>query len=522
MKKIKQLLLIVILFLSLFTLSSCGKNTDLKIIDINLTDEEYAFVVEKNNYSLKEKMDNYLKEIKASGELDEIIDKYSNDKKGKVGVTPKTEGYVNDEKTFVVATNMPFGPFEYVDSDGKAYGIDIEIAIGFAEKHNLDLVVVHMDFDSIILDVNSKKSDIGMAGFTITPSREEICLFTDPYYNASQKLIVKSDNETFNNCKTKEDVENILKSLENTKIGYQNGTTGNWYIKGDESFGFEGYENIEGVGNSKLLALAQELGNGAIFAIVVDELPAEQLVKKYNALNSNFIDKAKIENFIEYISEGYYQQLILTGLRNTMLIAIFGLAIGLVIGIVIGIIKVAPKYKFSMKALDKLSTVYVTIFRGTPIIVQLLVGYYIIIPMFSITVDKLIVAIIIFGLNSGAYVAEIIRGGISSVDKGQLEAARALGLTYNTSMIKIVIPQAIKNIIPTIGNEFITLVKETSIVSFISVMDLYNAFNNIGSASYEVMVPYLVMALIYIALIVLISVGVKFIERMLAKSDKSK
>ena len=127
---------------------------------------------------------------------------------------------------------------------------------------------------------------------------------------------------------------------------------------------------------------------------------------------------------------------------------------------------------------------------------------------------------LVFGLNSGAYISEIMRSGILSVDGGQMEAGRAVGLSFGTTMLQIVIPQAIKNILPTLGNEFIALVKETSVVSFVGATDLYVAFNLIGSNSYEFMVPYIVMALIYIVLVLIISAGVKLMERSLGKSDR--
>ena len=130
------------------------------------------------------------------------------------------------------------------------------------------------------------------------------------------------------------------------------------------------------------------------------------------------------------------------------------------------------------------------------------------------------VSILVFGLNSGAYISEVMRGGIQSVDSGQMEAGRAVGLSFPVTMMKIVIPQAIKNILPTMGNEFIALIKETSVVSFVGAADLYVAFNYIGSNSYEFMVPYLVMAIIYIALVMLITLGIKLMERGLAKSDR--
>ena len=141
-------------------------------------------------------------------------------------------------------------------------------------------------------------------------------------------------------------------------------------------------------------------------------------------------------------------------------------------------------------------------------------------PLIGIKIDGLNVAITVFGLNSGAYVSEIMRGGILSVDPGQLEGGRSVGMSYATTMFKIVIPQAIKNILPTLGNEFITLVKETSIVSFVGAMDLYKVFNDIGTNNYEFMVPYLVMAVIYIIIVCLITLGIKFMERRLRKSDR--
>lgn len=153
-------------------------------------------------------------------------------------------------------------------------------------------------------------------------------------------------------------------------------------------------------------------------------------------------------------------------------------------------------------------------------VVQLLVFYYVLMPLMGFKIDGLNVAITVFGLNSGAYVSEIMRGGILSVDPGQLEGGRSVGMSYATTMFKIVIPQAIKNILPTLGNEFITLVKETSIVSFVGAMDLYKVFNDIGTNNYEFMVPYLVMAVIYIIIVCLITLGIKFMERRLRKSDR--
>ena len=219
----------------------------------------------------------------------------------------------------------------------------------------------------------------------------------------------------------------------------------------------------------------------------------------------------------------YFQELLVTGLINTIKVAIIGLIIGIVIGTIIAVIKVAPKYKRILRVCDKICNVYIAMFRGTPMVVQLLLAYYVLLPSLDIkNVDSIVVGMIVFGMNSGAYVAEIMRGGLNSIDKGQMEAGRALGLSYSTTMLKIIIPQAIKNILPTLGNEFITLIKETSVLSFITVYDLYTALSTIGSKNYEKMVPYIVMALIYIVLVLLITLLVKALEKIFAKSDKQR
>ena len=230
---------------------------------------------------------------------------------------------------------------------------------------------------------------------------------------------------------------------------------------------------------------------------------------------SKKIDKF-IEIFIEY--EGYVK--VIEGLKNTLLIAVAGLIIGILIGTIIAVVRVLPKYKLMPRVLNGICSFYVALFRGTPIVVQLLVFYYVLCPLMGIKLTGVDVSILVFGLNSAAYISEIMRSGIMSVDNGQMEAGRAVGLSFSTSMIKIVIPQAIKNILPTLGNEFIALVKETSVVSFVGATDLYLAFNVIGSNSYEFMVPYLVMALIYIVLVLIISLGIKIMERSLRKSDR--
>ena len=224
----------------------------------------------------------------------------------------------------------------------------------------------------------------------------------------------------------------------------------------------------------------------------------------------------------EFFQNGGWKKVITVGLRNTLLIAILGLLIGIVIGTLIAVIRVLPKYKLLPRILNGICTFYVAFFRGTPMVVQLLLSYYVALPLMGINLPSVTVATAVFGLNSGAYISEIMRGGILSVDPGQMEGGRAMGLPFSKTMLSIVIPQAVKNILPTLGNEFITLIKETSVVSFVGALDLYVAFNRIGSNSYEFMVPYLVMALIYIVLVLIISGLVKLMERSLRRSDSGR
>ncbi len=235
-------------------------------------------------------------------------------------------------------------------------------------------------------------------------------------------------------------------------------------------------------------------------------------------LMGNF--QTKWDAFIRaFVDNGGYHRVV-EGLQNTVLIAVLGLVIGIFIGMIIASIEVMPKYRKTVKVLDRICHIYVAFFRGTPIVVQLLVGYYVLRPLLGLQLTALASCIIIYGMNSGAYVSEIVRGGINSVDSGQMEGGRSVGLTYFTTMAKIVIPQAVKNILPTLGNEFIALIKDTSIVSFVGANDLYVAFKYIGTNNYEFMVPYLVMAAIYIVLVLIVTAMIKITERSLNKSDK--
>lgn len=222
--------------------------------------------------------------------------------------------------------------------------------------------------------------------------------------------------------------------------------------------------------------------------------------------------------FREFITKGGYK-LVLQGLYTTLLIAVLGLIIGFLFGTLLAIFKLLPNKGGFTKFLKGFTGVYITLFRGTPMVVQLLLFHFVIFPALSINIPPLIEGVIAFGMNSAAYVCEIMRGGIQSVEKGQTEAGRALGLSYSQTMLKIVIPQAFKNVTPTLGNEFIALLKETSVVSFIAIVDVTRAFQSIANSSYQVIIAYIMLALVYLILVIIISQLIRLLERRLKKSD---
>ena len=224
------------------------------------------------------------------------------------------------------------------------------------------------------------------------------------------------------------------------------------------------------------------------------------------------------ESFTRQVFELGGYKTILDGLKNTLIIALGGFVIGLILGAVLAIVQLLPENKVS-KVFKALAKFYVGLFRGTPIVVQLLVAWYVLKPMLGITnANAVSWGTVVFGMNSGAYMSEIIRGGILSVDKGQMEAGRSLGLGYAKTMTKIVMPQAFKNSLLAIGNELIAIVKETSVAGFITVVDLQVAFKQQNSV-YNPIICYLALAVVYILLVVLFTFIIKLIERRLRASD---
>ena len=285
MKKVAiSVLLILVMVVGTFALVACNKNTDplVKIVNVQLTEEEYAFVMDKENTALQSDMNAFLQKIKDNGTFQTLVDKYFKGVGEKVGYTITTTDVTNTAENFIVVTNCPFEPFEYLGLDGKIYGLDIEIAAAYAAEKGLTLVIKNIGFDDIFTQVDVGYADIGMAGITVSADREEVYNFSSTYYNASQKIIVAAGNTDFDGCTTVEEVEAVLSSLQGKKIGYQLGTTGGMYIDGNEDWGYDGFANIEGKSYATALDAVNDLINGNIYAVVVDEAPANAIVTAVN------------------------------------------------------------------------------------------------------------------------------------------------------------------------------------------------------------------------------------------------
>ena len=449
----------------------------------------------------------------------------------------------NSKEKSVIATEAGFEPYEYY-SNGEIVGVDIDIAKKIAEYLNMDLVIKDVAFDSIISEVKTGKSDMGAAGISYTEERAREVDFTINYSESRQIVIVNKDSHI-----------NNISDIENAKIAVQLGSVA-------DSFLTEEYPNINIVREKKFLAAIQDLKDNKVDAVVMDELPASKLmtddmrvltealttdnygmiVRKGNdkllTAANNVIaelrESGQIDEFLlnhmgineevkkptslkdrfyySVIYDGRYKY-ILEGLKNTLLIALGAVMIGIFLGTIAAISRNVYENTGHLKILSLISKTYVNIIRGTPSTLQLMIIYYVIFKQTSISI--VLVGVLAFGINSGAYVAEIIRAGISSINKGQWEAGYALGLSYKQVISRIILPQAVKNILPALGNEFITLVKETSIGAYIGIVELTKASDIIASRTYDYFFPLVLIAIIYLIITFLLSKLISSMEKRL-------
>lgn len=450
---------------------------------------------------------------------------------------------VSAKEKLIVSTEAGFAPYEYY-SDGKIVGVDIDITRKIAEYLGKDLVIKDVAFDSIISEVKTEKSDIGAAGISYTEERAQEVDFTIDYSESKQIVIVNKDSYI------KE-----ISDIENSTIAVQLGSVADTYLT-------ENFPNVHLVREKKFLAAIQDLKDNKVDAVVMDDLPASKLVNNnmrilekslltdsYGMIvkkgNTELLQAAnkvirelkstgEIDKYILHhmgvdedtnsgnglinrfyksvIYDGRYKY-ILEGLKNTLLIALGAVLIGILLGTIAAISRNVYENTGHLKILSMISKTYVNIIRGTPSTLQLMIIYYVIFKQTSINI--VIVGVLAFGINSGAYVAEIIRAGISSINKGQWEAGYSLGLKYSKVMSRIILPQAIKNILPALGNEFITLVKETSIGAYIGIVELTKASDIIASRTYDYFFPLILIAIIYLIITFILNKIINIMEKRL-------
>ncbi len=522
-----------------------SQNKGLKLTDEEFTEEEYALAIAKDNKELLEKVNTALAELKKSGRLDEIKASYIGTDDGGEEAPDSPGGKL------IMATNAEFPPYEYYEGS-EIVGIDVEIAQAVAEEMGMELQIEDMAFDSIITAVTSGKADFGAAGMTVTEDRLKSVDFSDPYTTSAQVIIVKEDSP----IATPED-------LVGKKIGVQLGTTGDIYAEDIEDATIERY--------NKGFEAIQSLLSDKIDAVVIDQEPAgvfvsqnkglkltdeeftteeyalaiakgnEELLEKVNAaladlkesgrldeIKAGYINSGEEETeegsyglkeaiYDNLVSEGRWKYIV-NGLVVTLEITLLAVILGIIIGFVVAIIRSTYEKTRKLKFLNLLCQIYLTVIRGTPVLVQLLIIYYIIFASFT---NKIVVASLAFGINSGAYVAEIIRGGILSIDNGQFEAGRSLGFNYLQTMVYIILPQALKNVLPALANEFVVLLKETSVCGYIALQDLTKGGDIIRSQTYNAYIPLLTVAVIYLALVMIFTYFVKLLERRLRSSERS-
>lgn len=290
MKKLTKIIALVLALVCICTaFAACGGNKDdkdkektpaVKVINYDLTSEQYAFGVDKDQPELLTKVNEILKEMKSDGTFDAICNNFGS------GTPQAVKSAVLDKSKdqLIVATNAEFEPFEYMKGENY-YGVDMEMAAYIAKKLGKELVIKNMNFDAVCLSVGQHKCDIAMAGLTISEDRKEYVNFSDPYYEASQRLIVKGTDTTFDACKSADDVNAILNSLtEDKKIGCQQGTTGNSFIEGSNDLGFPGLKAKAVAYKNGSLAV-QDLINNGVDYVIIDAAPAERIAKAINEMS---------------------------------------------------------------------------------------------------------------------------------------------------------------------------------------------------------------------------------------------
>ncbi|HDA9016461.1 TPA: ABC transporter permease subunit [Staphylococcus aureus] len=441
-----------------------------------------------------------------------------------------------------VGLSADYAPMEFehtVNGKTEYAGVDIDLAKKIAKDNNLKLKIVNMSFDSLLGALKTGKIDIIISGMTSTPERKKQVDFSDSYMMTKNIMLVKKDK--VNEYKD-------IKDFNNKKVGAQKGTE-------QEKIAQTEIENASITSLSRLPDVILALKSGKVEGAVVEKPVAEAYLKqnpklgisnvKFNEEEKDTViavpkdspkllsqinktikevkDKGLIDKYMTnaanamnddsgFISK--YGSFFLKGIKITILISIIGVALGSILGAFVALMKLSK-----IKIISWIASIYIEILRGTPMLVQVFIVFFGITAALGLDISALVCGTIALVINSSAYIAEIIRAGINAVDKGQMEAARSLGLNYRQTMKSVIMPQAIKNILPALGNEFVTLIKESSIVSTIGVGEIMFNAQVVQGISFDPFTPLIVAAALYFVLTFVLTRIMNMIEGRLNASD---
>ncbi|HDE7563441.1 TPA: ABC transporter permease subunit [Staphylococcus aureus] len=441
-----------------------------------------------------------------------------------------------------VGLSADYAPMEFehtVNGKTEYAGVDIDLAKKIAKDNNLKLKIVNMSFDSLLGALKTGKIDIIISGMTSTPERKKQVDFSDSYMMTKNIMLVKKDK--VNEYKD-------IKDFNNKKVGAQKGTE-------QEKIAQTEIENASITSLSRLPDVILALKSGKVEGAVVEKPVAEAYLKqnpklgisnvKFNEEEKDTViavpkdspkllsqinktikevkDKGLIDKYMTnaanamnddsgFISK--YGSFFLKGIKITILISLIGVALGSILGAFVALMKLSK-----IKVISWIASIYIEILRGTPMLVQVFIVFFGITAALGLDISALVCGTIALVINSSAYIAEIIRAGINAVDKGQMEAARSLGLNYRQTMKSVIMPQAIKNILPALGNEFVTLIKESSIVSTIGVGEIMFNAQVVQGISFDPFTPLLVAAALYFVLTFVLTRIMNMIEGRLNASD---
>ncbi|NEE91411.1 ABC transporter permease subunit [Staphylococcus aureus] len=441
-----------------------------------------------------------------------------------------------------VGLSADYAPMEFehtVNGKTEYAGVDIDLAKKIAKDNNLKLKIVNMSFDSLLGALKTGKIDIIISGMTSTPERKKQVDFSDSYMMTKNIMLVKKD---------KVSEYKDIKDFNNKKVGAQKGTE-------QEKIAQTEIENASITSLSRLPDVILALKSGKVEGAVVEKPVAEAYLKqnpklgisnvKFNEEEKDTViavpkdspkllsqinktikevkDKGLIDKYMTnaanamnddsgFISK--YGSFFLKGIKITILISLIGVALGSILGAFVALMKLSK-----IKIISWIASIYIEILRGTPMLVQVFIVFFGITAALGLDISSLVCGTIALVINSSAYIAEIIRAGINAVDKGQMEAARSLGLNYRQTMKSVIMPQAIKNILPALGNEFVTLIKESSIVSTIGVGEIMFNAQVVQGISFDPFTPLLVAAALYFVLTFVLTRIMNMIEGRLNASD---